>query len=256
MISFALINEKGGSGKTTLAVNIASYFALYKNQKVLLVDMDPQGQSGKALGLNVRELDNTVFEAITGEVPIKDCIYETGIDKLSILPSNKSLIKLPIILANSTERDLKLKKVLSKLRKYDVIIIDSPPSLGLMSFNVMAAVKNIIIPVSLTYLAMDGTAEIIETIDTLKEANHLNELSIFMMIPTMYRKTRLANEILNSLYNHFPQFVSKNIIPMNVKIDEAQSFGKTIWEYSPKSKGAEILKKLAEEIWQKAKSKK
>jgi len=256
MISFAFINEKGGSGKTTLAVNIASYFALYKNQNVLLIDMDPQGQSGKALGLNVRDLDKTVFEAITEEVHPRECIYNTDIDKLSILPSNKSLIKLPIVISNSSDRDLRLRKIMSKLKKYDLIIIDSPPSLGLMSFNVMAAAKNIIIPVSLTYLAMDGTAEIIDTVNTLKEINHLNDLSIFMMIPTMYRNTRLANDILNSLKKHFPKSISNNIVPMNVKIDEAQSYGKTIWEYSPKSKGAKVIKDIAEEIWQKAKKKK
>ena len=250
MIKFALINEKGGSGKTTLTVNLASYFALYKDSRVLIVDMDPQGQSGKSLGINVREIPVTIFEVLTGEADIREAIQETRIDNLRIIPSNKKLVNFPTRVTNDPDRDVKLRKVLKKIRGFDFVFIDSPPSLGLISFNVMTAANKIIVPVSLNYLALDGTAEIMDTVNRLKKANHLKDIEFFMLIPTMYRRTRLAGEIIETLKKHFPDLVSSTRISLDVKIDEAQSRGLTIWEYAPKSRGAEMMKAVAEEIWE------
>ncbi len=254
MIKFALINEKGGSGKTTLNVNLASYFALFKNQRVLIVDMDPQGQSGKSLGIDVRNLDATVYELLTGEARTGEVIQQTRIESLFIIPSNKSLANLPYKIVDDPDRDVKLRKVLSRLKNFDMVFIDSPPSLGVISFNVMTAANKIIVPVSLNYLSLDGTAEIMDTVERLKKANHLKDVEFFMLIPTMYRRTRLASEIISTLQKHFPQLVSRHHISLDVKIDEAQSHGLTIWEYAPRSRGANMIKEVAEEIWEKIKS--
>ncbi len=250
MIRFALINEKGGSGKTTLNVNLASYFALYKNSKVLIIDMDPQGQSGKSLGFNVRELEHTIYDVLTWEISPSQAIYKTRIENLDLLPSNKRLVNFPYDVKDESDRDIRLRKALKKLKGYDFVFIDSPPSLGVISFNVMTASNKIIIPVSLNYLALDGTAEIMDTVEQLKKTNHLRDISFFMIVPMLYRRTRLANEIINTLEKHFPRLLSRNKISMDVKIDEAQSHGLTIWEYAPRSRGANMMKEIAEEIWE------
>ncbi len=254
MIRFALINEKGGSGKTTLNVNLASYFAIHRNMKVLIVDMDPQGQSGKSLGINVRELPTTVYDVLMGTNP-QEAIYDTRIENLKIIPSNKSLVSFPVQAAALQDRDIRLRKALKKLKGYDFIFIDSPPSLGMISFNVMTAANKIIVPVSLNYLALDGTAEIMDTVERLKRANHLKDIEFFMLIPTMYRRTKLAQEILETLNKHFPNLVSRTRISLDVKIDEAQSRGLTIWEYAPNSRGAKMMKAVAEELWERISSK-
>ncbi len=251
MIKFALINEKGGSGKTTLTVNLASYFAIYKKLNVLIIDMDPQGQSGKSLGLNVRDLPITIYDILTGQADIKESIQNTKIEKLKIIPSNKKLVNFSSYVLDAPDKDTRLRQALKKLKGFDFVFIDSPPSLGLISFNVMTAANKIIVPVSLNYLALDGTAEIIDTVNRLKKANHLRDIEFFMLIPTMYRRTRLAAEIIETLRKHFPELVSTTKISMDVKIDEAQSRGLTIWEYAPKSRGAEMIKTVAEEIWEK-----
>lgn len=244
----AFVNEKGGSCKTTLSVNIAAYLAA-KGEKVLLIDMDPQGQVGKSLGFDVAAAEPTIFEVLTDEsVAAREAVFGTEIENLDVILANKLLVDFPVIAAVDDDRVLKFKNKLDKLRGYDYVIVDSPPSLGLITLNIMMAVKEIIIPVSLTYLALDGCSEIDETVSNVRDTYGKKDLKISLVVPTLYRRTKLADAILAKLRDFYAERVSKTVIGYNVAIDEAQSFGRTIWDYKPRSRGAESLAALAEEI--------
>ncbi len=250
MRRIAFINEKGGSCKTTLAVNTAAYFAANKKAKVLLVDMDPQGQAGKALGFYVRDLHPTIYDLLTDEeTKLKDCIRPSQVENLDVLVSNKKLSAFPLQAAADKDRERKLSRKLMRLRGYDFVIYDSPPSAGLITTNIMLATEEIVVPVNLTYFALDGCAEIVESIDHMHQQFGKRDLRITMVVPTLYRPTRLADEILAKLKRYFPGRVAKTVIGYNVKIDEAQSHGKTIWDYAAWSRGAHMLESLAREIY-------
>lgn len=245
----AFINEKGGSCKTTLSTNLAAYFAGYLNKKVLLLDMDPQGQVGKAFGIDVKSLPVTMMELLTNpKTKAKDAIIQSPIENLDLICSNKSLTDFAVIAAADKDRVFKLANKLKGLGGYDFIVFDSPPSLGLLTMNIMLAVNEIVIPVSLTFLALDGCAEIIDTVETVVTNYGHKTLEVTKIIPALYRRTRLADAIIGKLQEFFGDKVTKTVIGLNVKIDEAQSFGQTIWEYAPSSKGAQMLESLAKEI--------
>lgn len=244
----AFVNEKGGSCKTTLALNISSYLA-GRGEKVLLIDMDPQGQVGKGLGFDVAATSPTMFELLTDpELPAADAVFATEIDNLDVILANKLLVDFAVTAAADDDRLLKLKNKLDALTGYDAIVVDSPPSLGLITMNIMMAVDEIIIPVSLTYFALDGCREIDNTVANVRETYGHENLRISLVVPTLYRRTRLADAILARLREFYGDRVSQAVIGFNVAIDEAQSFGKTIWEYAPKSRGAQMLEALAQEI--------
>ena len=248
MRRIAFINEKGGSCKTTLAVNTAAYIA-GTGKKVLLVDMDPQGQAGKCLGFYVRDLSPTVFDVLLDpDLPSMRAIRPSHIDGLDVLVSNKSLADFPVEVASHPDRVRKLADKLDSVSSYDYIIYDSPPSMGLINTNIMLASEEIVVPVNLTYLALDGCAEIVESVDLARERFGKRKLEITLVVPTLYRPTKLADEIVRKLKNHFPGRTAKTVIGYNVKIDEAQSFGKSIWEYASWSRGAHMLESLAKEI--------
>ncbi len=251
----AFINEKGGSLKTTLTVNVGGYFALTRKERVLLVDLDPQGHAGKCLGLDVRGAERTVRDLLVDpSLHPRDVAMPTRIDGLDVIVSNKSLTTLPI--SSDADRDWteRLARQIDKVRGYDWILFDSPPSLGLLSMNVLLATLEVVIPVNLTFLALDGCAEIVDTIESLKQRYHRPHLRITLVVPTLYRPTRLANEILEKLGEHFRGRVAKTVIGYNVKIDEAQSHGLTIFEYAPDSAGADAFASLAKEIKRKGES--
>lgn len=245
----AFINEKGGSCKTTLAVNTAAYLAGELGERVLLVDVDPQGQAGKCLGLDVQEGVTLVDLMADPARASKDGVVRaTSVENLEAIVANKLLADIPGKLANAADGELRLRKVIDALApKYDYVIIDSPPSLGVLSTSVMLASQELVIPVPLTFLAMDGCAEILDTVDNLNARTGHN-VSVVLMVPTLYRPTKLADEILAKLRSHFGGRVAQTVIGYSVKVDEAQSHGQTIWEYAPRSPGAYAMEGFVKEL--------
>lgn len=247
----AFINEKGGTCKTTLAVNTAAYLAQHKGLSVLLVDMDTQGHAGKSLGLDVRALEPNVFHLLTDStVRLADAVRPTALPNLHVLPSYKQMSDLPVRLAQDPRRSFRLADRLdSEARAYDAVIFDAPPSMGVSTFNILVASTEVVVPVALTYFALDGCAEVVETVRRVGTEHARPTLAVTRVVPTLYRKTALADEILSKLKSYFPEAISPVPLSFNVKIDEAQSHGQTIWEYAPRSKGAELLASIAEDIW-------
>jgi chromosome partitioning protein len=250
MRRIAFINEKGGTGKTTLAVNVAAYLAKKRGLKTLIVDLDTQGHSGKSLGLDVRGISPNVFHFLTDpKVKLSDVTHPTAVEGLFAVPAYKEMSEFPLVIAADPKRALKLKDRLdAEAQGYDAVVFDAPPSMGLTTHNVLLASTEVVVPVALTYLALDGCAEIVETVQKVGAANGRPELAVSLVVPTLYRKTALAEEILAKLGEYFPGMLAPPV-GFNVKIDEAQSHGQTIWEYAPKSKGAEILAGVAEQVW-------
>ena len=245
----AFVNEKGGSCKTTLSVNLSAYFASRLGKKVLLIDMDPQGQVGKALGIDVKAQPVTIMEVLTDPgVSAKNAVIQSRVENLDLICANKQLTDFAVVAAADEDRVHKLAKKMKGMSGYDYVIFDSPPSLGLLTLNIMMATREIFIPVSLTYFALDGCAEIIDTVENVTARYGNKNLKVTRIIPTLYRRTKLANAILDKLHEFFGDKVTETVIGLNVAIDEAQSFGQTIWEYSPKSKGARMLEALAQEL--------
>jgi len=243
----AFINEKGGTGKTTLAVNIASYFATRKNRRVLLVDLDTQGHAGKSLGVDSRTSAPNVFHLLTDSaVTLEQVTRATAVPNLWVVPAWKEMAEFPTLAGPDVERALRLRRRLAEPAslRYDMVIFDSPPSLGLVSSNILAAAQEVVVPVATTYLSLDGCAEIAQTVQQVADSTNPS-LRVTVVIPTMYRKTALSDEIVAKLRTYFPKKVT---VPLgfNVAIDEAQSHGKTIWEYAPWSRGATMLQTIAD----------
>lgn len=247
----AFINEKGGTCKTTLAVHTAAWLAAEAGKRVLLVDLDTQGHAGKSLGIDVRTLGWTVADLLSD--PSADpapAILPSGVDGLDVLPSNKTGADLPERLAGLPDRHRRLRDVIDRIeveRGYDFILFDSPPSLGLVTLNVMVASSEVVVPVALTYFALDGCAEIAQTVERVRDEHGRPELELTLVVPTFYRKTRLADEVLSKLGEYFGDKVAP-VLGYNVKIDEAQSHGQTVWEYAPSSRGARMLEEIAQAV--------
>jgi chromosome partitioning protein len=252
MRRIAFINEKGGTCKTTLAVNTAAFLAREKGLSVLLVDLDTQGHAGKSLGIDVRTIRPNVFHLLADPaVKLQDVVMPTGVPNLSLIPSHKEMSELATALAVDPRRMFRLADRLqeTQLASYDVVVFDSPPSMGLTTWNVLIAAWEVVVPVALTYLALDGCAEMVDTIRKVADEYQRADLRISLVVPTLYRKTKLADEILDKLRAYFPDALAKTPLAYNVQIDEAQSHGKTIWEYAPSSRGARMLRSISEEVW-------
>lgn len=247
----AFINEKGGTCKTTLAVNVAAYFALKRDMRVLLIDLDTQGHAGKALGVDVRTVDPNVFHWLSDRsVTFADVKHETAVKNLTVVPAYKQMSEFPVTVAQDPRRAYRLAERLEdEARGFDLIVFDSPPSMGLTTYNILVAATEVVLPVALTYLSLDGCAEMVETVRQVGEAHDREDLQVSKVVPTLYRKTQLADEILSKLRAHFGERCAAAMLGMSVKVDEAQSHGQTIWEYAPKSKGAQMLEEIALEIF-------
>jgi len=248
-MQLAWINEKGGTLKTTLAVHSAVYLAVFRKEPTVLLDLDPQGQSGKTLGLQRRLDAPGIRELLLGEVKLADAVTASGRPELDLVCAEKSLADVPEILAGRNDAYQRLKIALHRQRKYRNVVIDSPPSLGILTRNILAAASDVIIPVSLSFLSLDGAAEIVQTIEATREELGNPQLKVTHVVPTLYRRTRLADAVLGKLQEHFGKRCLKTRIGISVKVDEAQSWGKTIWEYAPRSSAAATMTEVMSELF-------
>jgi|CXWL01.1.fsa_nt_gi chromosome partitioning protein len=246
----AFMSEKGGTCKTTLAVNTAAYFAQKKGARVLLIDLDTQGHAGKSLGIDVRTVKTNVFHWLTdASVTLDDVLQPTAVPNLSVLPAYKEMADFPIQVANDPRRAYRLTERLEKVHpRFDVVMFDAPPSLGVVTTNILVATTEVVIPVATTYLALDGCAEMVATMEKAAKEHQRGDLRVSLVVPTLYRKTALADEILAKLRHYFPDRCAEPLA-MNVAIDEAQSHGKTIWDHAPWSRGATLLQTIADDLW-------
>ena len=244
----SLVNQKGGVGKTTSAINLTTYLA-NAGRKVLLVDLDPQGNASSGLGVDVRKLKNNLYETmILGKHP-REAIVKGELPNYHILPASQDLAGAEVEMIHMDNREFKLYDALRQVRTdYDYIIIDSPPSLGLLTINGLVSSDEIIIPVQTEYYALEGLSQLLETISLVKE-NIQPDLKIKGVLLTMFdRRNRLSRQVVKEVREHFPGHVFESVIPRSVRLAEAPSFGKSIMSFDAFSKGARLYKNLAREI--------
>jgi chromosome partitioning protein len=247
----AFINEKGGTCKTTLCVNTGAWLAAERGLRVLVADLDTQGHAGKSLGVDVRGLTPTIHDWLLGGAPFEAVVRRTPVERLDLLPANKDLAAFPVEVAAASDRGERLARRMATVPEgwYDLVLVDAPPSVSLVTENVLLAADEIVIPVALTYLALDGCAEILDSLERLR-ADRGRAPALAMVVPALYRKTQLAEEILAKLRERFPGQIARTVLGWSVKVDEAQSHGRTIFEHAPRSIGARALAALADELWE------
>ena len=246
--TIVVANQKGGVGKTTTAINLSASLAEL-GQKVLVIDMDPQGNTTSGLGVDKDDLENTVYELLLGESTLEECMKKEIFENLSIIPSNINLAGAEIELIGVDEKEYLLKRALDQVKEqYDFILIDCPPSLNMLTINSMCAGNTVLVPIQCEYYALEGLSQLIHTIDLVKE--RLNpDLEIEGVVFTMYdARTNLSLQVVENVKNNLNQNIYKSIIPRNVRLAEAPSYGLPIVKYDPKSTGAESYRMLAEEV--------
>ena len=247
----AVVNQKGGVGKTTTAMNLAAHLAEL-GKFVLLVDMDPQGNATSGFGIGMRELEHGVYEALAKQKRVHDVIQNTTHEGLRILPATTNLAGANIELVDMDRREFQLSDLLGEVtHAYDYIIVDCPPSLGLLTINSLVAANELLIPVQAEYYALEGLGQLLKTIDLIREHIKPN-LAILGAVITMFdKRTRLSGDIMDQLYKYFPDTIFRSVIPRTVRLAEAPSFGQTILQYDPKGKGSRAYERLAREILEK-----
>lgn len=244
----SIANQKGGVGKTTTAINLAASLAAVEHP-TLVIDIDPQSNTTSGLGIDTKTVTNSVYEIMIGSTDIEDTIRQTELDFLDLVPSHINLVGAEIEMIDREERERILKKAIESVRdKYDFVIIDCPPSLGLLTINALTASNSIVIPVQCEYFALEGLGQLLNTIKIVRQ--HLNpDLDIEGVLLTMYdTRTRLSNQVAEEVKRYFDEKVFKAVIARNIRLAEAPSFGKPALLYDSTSKGAKNYLALAREI--------
>jgi chromosome partitioning protein len=249
MRRIAFWNEKGGTCKTTLCVNVAARLAA-RGRRVLLVDLDTQGHAGKSLGVDVRRLSTTVRDWLLDprQTPL-EAVVQHPLPGVDLVPANKDLAGFAAAVATLPDAADRLDQRLADVPagRYDLVLLDAPPSQSLLTENVLRAARELVVPVALTYLALDGCAEVLDSLDRLR-AERGSAPEIALVVATLHRRTQLAGEILDKLRERFAGTLSRTVLGWSVKVDEAQSHGRTIFEHAPRSPGARALAAIADEI--------
>ncbi|MBU2542753.1 AAA family ATPase [Patescibacteria group bacterium] len=247
----SVVNQKGGVGKTTTAMNLAAYLSEL-GHFVLLVDLDSQGNASSGFGFSRDNLVHGIYEALAKKKRLHDIILNTAHEGLRIAPSTPNLAGANIELVDMERREFQLHDLLEEVKHaYDYIIIDCPPSLGLLTINGLVAADELLIPVQAEYYALEGLGQLLQTINLIQE--HIKpELDILGAVITMFdKRTRLSSDVMDELYKYFPDTIFRAVIPRTVRLAEAPSFGKSIFHYDPKGKGARAYERLAREILEK-----
>ncbi|MGI6345423.1 MAG: ParA family protein [Bacillota bacterium] len=244
----AITNQKGGVGKTTTCVNLGACLAEL-GQNVLIVDIDPQGNATSGLGIDRRRLRNCIYNVLIEGLSVDAVIQATSIQRLEVVPATIQLAGAEIELVSALSREMKLKEALAGVRAfYDFILIDCPPSLGLLTVNALTAADGVLVPIQCEYYALEGLGQLLNTVQLVQR--HLNpQLELFGAVLTMYdARTNLSNQVVEEVRAYFKDKVFKTVIPRNVRLSEAPSHGQSIIEYDPKSRGAEVYQAFAKEV--------
>lgn len=244
----AVANQKGGVGKTTTAINLSACLGRF-GKKTLLIDSDPQANSTSGLGINAREIEISTYDCLINDTAMSSVIVDTGFENLDICPSNMNLAGAELELADREDREYSLKRAIAEIKNnYDFILIDCPPSLGLITINSFTAADSVLMPIQCEYYALEGLSQLTNTLKTIKRT--LNpELEIEGVLPTMYDgRTNLSIQVVDELKEFFAEKLYTSVIPRNIRLSEAPGFGQPIIEYDKSSKGAESYLLFAEEF--------
>lgn len=244
----AVANQKGGVGKTTTAVNLSSCLALL-GAKVLLIDVDPQGNSTSGLGIDKSTVKRCIYDCLVNDVPVDEVIIDTKVENLTLLPATIQLAGAEVELVSVLARENMLKRALEKVKyRFDFVIMDCPPSLGLLTINALTAATSVLVPIQCEFYALEGLSQLMRTVGLVQKS--LNpSLQLEGVVLTMFdARTNLSIQVVDEVKNHFRNKVYHTIIPRNIRLSEAPSHGKPIVQYDPKSRGAEVYMDLAKEV--------